>query len=165
MSERQPHNRVSIWLTLLLALLLTIVKIPQFVPWQSSIEPEWVLLVMLYWTIALPGCISVGSAAALGILLDIQRGTLFGEHVLALITVIYVAQLFHLRIRNYPILQMMLAVVGLVMLYEFLLIWIDGISGLRELTPWRWSPALTSFLIWPFVFRFLRYIRVRLEIS
>ena len=59
----QDQNRIGVvWLSLLAALLLTIVPIP------SAIEiyrPQWVVLFVIYWTIALPQRVSVGMASCL----------------------------------------------------------------------------------------------------
>ena len=78
----QDQNRIwVVWLSLLAALLLTIVPIP------SAIEiyrPQWLALFLIYWTIALPERISVGHGFLFGLLLDVLTGTTMGENALSL---------------------------------------------------------------------------------
>src|SRR5690606_18207522 len=99
------------------ALLLAIVPLPE---WAAPYRPDWVLLTLIYWSIASPQRYSVGTAWLLGIVLDIAYGTLLGQHALALAFVIYLTVKFHLQLRVFPLSQMTATVLVLLGLYRFI---------------------------------------------
>ena len=57
------HNGVIILLTLLLALVLSIIPMPLSI---DAFRPDWVLVVVLYWVIALPNRLNIITAAVMG---------------------------------------------------------------------------------------------------
>ena len=84
-----------IFLSFFLALVLTILPVPQ---WVMVFYPQWLLLVLLYWIIALPHRIGLVVAWCLGILLDGLYGTVLGEHALAFTVIAYIAE----KLYRYP---------------------------------------------------------------
>ena len=99
--------------TLAVALLLTALPVPQ---WAEPWRPPWVLLVLLYWYLALPGSVGLGVAWLAGLLVDVLHGALLGQHAVAFTLVGYLAVLLHLRIRPFPLGQQALMVAALVLL-------------------------------------------------
>ncbi len=61
---------------------------------------------------------------------------LLGQHALALVVITYVATKLRLQIRAFPPLQQTAVILALLWLNEFLLFWIDGVSG-HPITDWR----------------------------
>ncbi len=152
----------AIALTLFIALLLAIVPLPD---WLTSLRPEWTVLTILYWSIALPQRVGVGIAWIVGLLLDVLSGTLLGQRALSLAVVSYIAIRIHQRIRNYPLIQQALVILVLVALYQLLNLWFDGIIG-HPAKGWSyWLPSLTSMILWPWVFLLLRRVRRRYKVN
>ena len=144
------------------ALVLTILPLPD---WLQVLWPEWGALVLLYWCLALPERISVGTAWVVGLLLDVLHGSLLGQHALAMTVIAYLTVNLHQRIRLYPLWQQALTVLMLLALYQLLLMWFDGIIG-QPTKPWTyWLPPLTGMLLWPGSFLLLREIRRRFQVS
>lgn len=151
-------------LSFILALVLTIMPLPD---WASPWRPEWVAMTMLYWSMALPRRYSVGSAWVVGLLLDVAKGTLLGQHALALALITLIGIRLHQRIRLSPLWQQSISIGALLALYLLVVLWVHGISG-RAPGDWHyWAPLLTSTLLWPVVFVTLRAVRRRwcLELS
>ena len=84
----------------------------------------------------------------MGIALDVLTGALLGQHALALVLVVYLAERFHLQLRAFPVSQLALTVLVLLALYEFMLFWIDGVAGRTVPLVERWLPPLTGTLVW-----------------
>ena len=69
--------------SLIIALVLQIVPLPIQV---DLYRPDWVLVVLSYWCMALPHRVNVGIAFVTGIAVDILVGTTLGIHSLSCIT-------------------------------------------------------------------------------
>jgi len=145
--EQRVHGLV-ILATVLVALALAIVPLPTVL---APLRPDWVVLVVIYWMLTNPGRFSMLSAMFLGLLLDTLSGALLGQHALALLVVAYFTQSFSLRIRVFPIVQMSLTVMVLIIVYQFFLFWIDGMTGRQVPLIDRWAPAIGAALVWPLI--------------
>jgi rod shape-determining protein MreD len=124
--------------------------------WIAAFRPAWVLLVLLFWTLILPGRISITLAWVMGLVLDVLNGTLLGEHALALTAVIYLAARLNNQLRMFSLFQQGMAVFCLVLFYLFILFCIQGFLGVLPDGFFYWLPALTSMVLWPWVFVILR---------
>ncbi|MDH3647293.1 MAG: rod shape-determining protein MreD [Gammaproteobacteria bacterium] len=155
----EPSSRI--WPTVLVsvvgALILTVLPLPQWLqPWR----PSWIALVMIYWLIYEPRRIGLMTAWLTGLCLDTLRGVLLGQHALALTIMGFVAMQFHLRVRVFPMGQQTATVFMLVAIYEFMLFWVDGVSG-EPGSDWRrWLSVLASTAVWPPVTTVLHRMRL-----
>lgn len=142
--------------TFVVALMLTMLPLPD---WAALFRPEWVALVLIYWCLALPDRIGIGIGWTLGLLLDVIKGALLGQHALALALVAYLTIHLHQRIRVFPLWQQALFVLLMVALNQMLVLWVKGIIGQPPGSWLYWLPSLTSMLLWPWVFLILRDLR------
>jgi rod shape-determining protein MreD len=133
--------------TALFALILTVLPLP---PWLDPARPAFLVLTVLYWSIAAPraGGIALGWFA--GLMLDVFQGPILGQHALALSLITYIAVSEHQKIRSKPYFQQSLIVFAALGIYEFIVFAIDGWSGHAVTTPLRWVHTLTGAAIWPF---------------
>ena len=155
-------GRLVIVATLCIAMLLTILPMPE---WARPFRPQWVTLVMLYWAIALPHRVGVGSGFVAGIILDVLTGTLLGQHALGLSVVTFVAIQLHQRIRVFPFWQQSLGILILLVIEHLLALWVTGAT--RGISPGLiyWSVPLIGALLWPWVFVTLRKVRRHFKVS
>ena len=131
-------------LSLVLTLALVAVPLPDSV---APLRPDWVAVVLLYWSLMAPRHFSLLTAFWMGIALDTLSGALLGQNALALLVVVYLAEKFHLRLRVFPLSQLAITVFLLLGLYEFILFWIDGMAGRSVPLVERWVPPLTGTLV------------------
>ena len=155
-------GRLVIVATLCIAMLLTILPMPE---WARPFRPQWVTLVMLYWAIALPHRVGVGSGFVAGIILDVLTGTLLGQHALGLSVVTFIAIQLHQRIRVFPFWQQSLGILVLLVMEHLLALWVTGAT--RGISPGLiyWSVPLIGALLWPWVFVTLRKVRRHFKVS
>ena len=139
---------IYIMLSTVIALLLTIVPMPQII---NMGRPDWVLIVVIYWSINAGFVTGLMYAWCCGLLLDILVGTLLGQHALAFVLVATLAQHFQFRIRMFPIMNQVFIVLLLILIYKFMLFWIDGILGSTFSSWLRWLPAVVGALLWPLI--------------
>jgi rod shape-determining protein MreD len=152
-------------LGLLGALALTVVPVPiQAV----AFKPDWVAVLLLYWSVVDPNRFSMLTAFWMGLALDVLTGALLGQNALALIVVVYLAHRFHLRIRAFPISQLVATLTGLLGLYQFLLFWVDGMAGRSVPGIERFGPIGSGAMLLLFAFALQgvsgREARTRLEV-
>lgn len=152
------------WVTLsiMIALMLTILPLPL---WAAWFRPEWLVLVVMYWIIALPNRLNLGVAWCLGLLLDALSGTILGEHAMAMIMVAYTAVKQHRRIRTANIWQQSFTMGMLIALFQAVIFLIQAIMGQVPSSPLYWLPTITSMLFWPWIFIILRDWRRRFKIT
>ncbi len=131
--------------SLVATLALAAVPLPNVV---APARPDWVAVVLLYWSLMSPRHFSLLTAFWMGIALDTLTGALLGQNALALLVVVYLAEKFHLQLRVFPLSQLAITVLLLLGLYEFVLFWIDGMAGRTVPLVERWLPPLTGTLAW-----------------
>lgn len=149
------NTRIGV-LTIIFAFMLAMMPLPD---WADAFRPEWVALVLIYWTMALPASIGVTIAWFAGLMLDVSHGSLLGQHALGLVLVIYIIHSQHQRLRVASLLQQAIVIFFLLLLKQALVLWVDGIMGRAPDTWLYFMPSLTSALIWPWVYIILRDLR------
>jgi len=153
---------IIISLTFILAIILTIFPVPG---WAEELRPHWLALTAIYWAMALPQRVSVGVGWILGLLLDVLYDALLGQHALALALILYFTSRLHQRVRVFPIWQQAIVVFVFILIYSLIILWIKGLTGTA---PNLWLfilPSITSALVWPAVFLFLRRLRRTYQVS
>ncbi|MBT8137244.1 MAG: rod shape-determining protein MreD [Gammaproteobacteria bacterium] len=146
----------ALLLSILAGLVLTLVPLPG---WAQPWRPSWLALVVIYWLMYEPQRVGLLAAWLVGLMLDTLRGVLLGQHALALTVVAFLSMQLHLRVRVFPIAQQTATVFMLVALYEFLLFWVDGVTG-EPGSDWRrWLSVPGSAAFWPLVSSALHRIR------
>ena len=150
------HSWFAIFITLLTALILALLPMPDWTIW---LRPAWVLMVLIYWAMTTPYRVSVGAAWFTGLIVDLLNGTLLGEHALAYMIVIYFVSRMHLRLRIYPIMQQGFCVLLFILLYQFIIYCIQGFLGALPSSQLYWLSSVTSMLLWPWFFVVMRDFR------
>lgn len=151
-----------ILLSLLIGLILGIVPLPRVL---ELYRPDWALLILLYWSLALPQRIGVGIAWLTGLFQDVLTATLLGQHALAYAVASYLIINLHQRLRLHPLWQQSLSILVLLMLAQLIIFWINGIIG-RPIQSWLyWLPSVVGAALWPAVFVLLRGLRRAFHVS
>ena len=145
------ENRVSGWhvaASVVVGLALSIVPAPQ---WLEVIRPDFLLIFVIYWSLTAPRMAGMTFAWMCGFAIDLIRGMVLGQHAFAFLFVAYWTHRWQLRMRIFPIWQQAAAVFILLLIYQVVVWWIDGIID-APMNSWlRWLPILTGALLWPFV--------------
>ena len=149
-------NRSLIFLTIVTAILLSLIPLPEVL---IPFKPYWVALVLIYWSLETQHKISLGLAFLVGIVLDILSGSLMGLHALSLVVMVFLVQHFRSRLRFFPPWQQALSVLGLLVNDRIILIWITALLS-EPLPTWKyWLPPLIGMVLWPWLFLFLDRMR------
>jgi rod shape-determining protein MreD len=150
------HNGFVILLTFLLALMLTIMPMPITI---DAFRPDWVLIVTLYWSIALPNRVNVVTAWFLGFILDVLLGSVLGVHAAAMAVTVYIAAVNYQKIRNFSLWQQALIIAVLSALYNLLTFWTEHFLTQVPFLVSYLYPVITALIVWPWAFLLLRRVR------
>ncbi len=156
------HNGIIILLTLLIALMASIMPLPLSV---DAFRPDWVLIVLIYWCMALPGRINIITAWVMGFLLDVLLGSVLGVHATAMAISVYIVAESFQKIRNFSIWQQALITGVLAALYHLVVFWLQRfLIDVTFLTSYLY-PVITTIVLWPWVFYLLRRVRRHFSIK
>ncbi|MCK5729175.1 MAG: rod shape-determining protein MreD [Methylococcales bacterium] len=149
-------------------------KIAPFPHFIGRLNPDWVLLVLIYWSLALPSQHSIMKVWLTGLLTDVLVGCSLGEHTLIYVLIIYICILFHQRLRQFPMLQQMIFIFFCLSIAQIAIFWLESMRIGTPMTPFSiknpiqlnsnfsisfWLSILTGTLIWPFINASLHFVR------
>ena len=137
--------RGAMLLTAAIALILTVLPLP---PYLALVRPMFLVLTVLYWSIASPRAGGIALGFFSGLMLDVFQVSTLGEHALALTFITYVAVREHQKIRSKPAFQQSLIVFAVLVAYESILFWIDGWTHHTITNPLRWVHTLSGAILW-----------------
>lgn len=154
-------SNLRIYLSLFLAMIFSIAPMPDLL---QAFRPDWLLLALFYWSIALPHKVNIGTAFIFGLLLDILMGAVLGVNALILSFIAYIAAVNYLTIRNFSMWQQALIVALLSSLYKLSHYWIEHFLTTASFFPELMWPIVVNTLIWPWIFLLFRKYRRKLRI-
>ena len=152
--------------TFVVAMVLAIVPLSDAVPVELGyLRPQWVVLVLIYWVIALPQRVGIGVAWVVGLIVDVLLGSLLGQHAIAFIIVAYIASSLYQRLRMFSLWQQSMIVFAIIGLNQLINFWIESIVGFGDWNVWYLLASVVSALLWPSVFLLLRYLRRQFNVT
>lgn len=160
MSNNYGFGRIIF--TIIVAMCLKIAPLPSVF---AIYNPDWVLLTLIYWSLAFPERVGVFHAWTFGLFTDVLTGRLFGQYALAYALVIYLCLLVHKRLRQFPLIQQALFVFFCLLLSQLLLFFIKNIHQTAQLNPTFWLSVFVGTLCWPLVYTVLRFVRLAKPIN
>ena len=155
--ENNNYGFGRIIFTLAIAMALRILPLKGYL---ALINPDWVLLTLIYWSLAVPERVGIFHAWSFGLLTDILTGKLFGQYALAYSLVIYICLSLHKRLRQFPLIQQALFIFFCLLLSQLLLFFIKNYQQPIEMKMTIWLPVLFGTFCWPLVYTMLRFVRL-----
>ena len=141
--------------TLFLAMCLRVVPIPYPI---NVINPDWVLLILIYWTLMLPYRKGVFNAWAVGLLVDVLMGRTLGEYALIYALTGYFCITFHKRLRQFPLAQQSVFVFLCLLFAQVLIFLIENIQSPTDFSAVFWLPVIAGTLCWPLIHAVLQFM-------
>ena len=105
-----PASAGLVFFSIVVAYLLAVL------PWSGQwllARPDFVLIVLVFWTVHEPRAIGQGAAFLLGLLMDVSDSMLLGQHALAYVAAVFGAQVLRVRILSFKLPEQTLHVLGL----------------------------------------------------
>ncbi|WP_048307909.1 rod shape-determining protein MreD [Halomonas sp. PR-M31] len=159
MSQKPLPALLLVWFTLLLALCLQVMPLPDaWLVWR----PEWLGLMLIYWCVSAPQRVGIFHGFALGLLLDLIEGSPLGQNALVLSLLAYLALLVHQRMRAYSLAQQSILVLVLLGIAQLLEQWLRTMFGPFSINLAFLFSALIGAVLWPWLYTMLQALRRKL---
>jgi rod shape-determining protein MreD len=151
-------RRLPMALSALGALALSIIPLPTVL---DVLRPDFLVLVVFFWSIESPRAGGLALAFFAGLALDVINGVVLGQHALALTLTAAWATHLRLRLRVFSILSQSLTIFALLTAYQFILFWVDGATGNPVTSFGRWLAPVVGGILWPLLAGTLSRLRER----
>lgn len=139
-----PVRPWFIGLSLLIALLLNFLPT---VAWPGV--PDWLALVIVFWSVREPRRVGMGLAFLLGLAMDVADASLLGQHALAYVLAAYGGSSLSRRILWFPLGQQALQVFPLLLLVQFVQLCVRTLVGADFPGLVYFFGPLLAALLWP----------------
>ena len=143
-----------ILLTLVIGLMLTIMMLP-----LGYIAPEWILLINIYWALALPSNTKMLLVFVSGFFVDIVLGQPLGISSLSYVIFIYIILSLYNSLRYMTVPQQMIVLFILLLVKQHFFIWTFFIFGLDIDYLTLIISSFTTAALWPLIYFSLRLVR------
>ena len=151
---------IIILLSIFLGLILTLLFLP-----LGYVAPEWLLLINIYWAIALPTNKKLLLAFVSGYFIDILYGQVLGLTSLTYVIFIYIILRLYNSLRYMTVTQQMVVISFFVLIKQHFFVWSNSVMGMDSEYFDLIISAVISGILWPPIYFTLRYFRRKFQIS
>ncbi len=151
-----------IGMTFLLALMLEVMHWPQ--EWQG-VKPAWLVMVLMYWIMALPERINILCAFLVGICWDLITGAILGVHSTILVIFAYLISRSYCILRNLSLWFQAFLVFIFVLFIRLGLFLLEFFLYQANFNGQEIYGALLSALLWPWIYLLLRKLRQKMHVK
>ena len=151
---------IIILLSIILGLILTLMLLP-----LGYIAPEWLLLINIYWAIALPTNNKLLLAFVSGYLVDIMYGQVLGLTSLTYVIYIYIILRLYNSLRYMTVTQQMVVISFFILIKQHFFVWSNSVIGIDSEYFDLLISGILSGILWLPIYFILRYLRRKFQVS
>ena len=149
---------IIILLSILLGLVLTQMLLP-----LGYMAPEWLLLINIYWAIALPTNKKLILAFISGYFVDIMYGQVLGLTSLTYVILIYIILRLYNSLRYMTVTQQMVIISFFILIKQHFFVWLNSVIGINSEYFDLMISAVISGILWLPTYYILRNIRRKIS--
>ena len=141
-----PVKPLYMAITLFVALMINLLPLTG---WVLGLRPDFVALALLYCGIHQPRKIGFLPAWLLGLTMDVADGSLFGQHALAYVVMMFAAIALHRRVSMFDMRQQILHVLPILLIMQLIVLGVRQTAGGEFPGWWYFVSSVTGALLWP----------------
>ena len=111
--------------------------------------PDFLALVLVFWSIHEPRKVGIGMAFCMGLLMDVHEATLLGENALAYTLLSYLAIMIHRRVLWFPVMTQALHIFPLLLLTQTIQLLVRVFVSGKFPGWWFFLESAVSTALWP----------------
>jgi len=153
------RGTITIFVSIYCALILTILPMGD---WLNYFRPNWVLLVLLFWSQVIPSRFGLWYGLIVGVLLDLLLDKVFGLHSLSLVLILFLQLLLRRQLKVLQGIQQVISIFVFSFLYLLFLRVSEGFFGSpSETSVAYWLPLFSNAAVWPWFYIFMEGLKSR----
>lgn len=141
-------GKFIIVLVFCLGLILTVIPLPRVV---NDFRPNFFLLFTLCLVMLLPHRVNLGIAWINGLIIDNFQGILLGQYATCFVISAYLILTIRHQMLVFSWLLQIILIFGLLLCYQLLLFWLQGLQGQLVSLRWFIGSASISAVCWPLI--------------
>jgi rod shape-determining protein MreD len=121
-----PATVGLIFFSLVIAFMLSVL------PWTGTwllARPDFVVLVLLFWSLHEPRSVGQGMAFTMGLLMDVSDSMLLGQHAFAYVIAVFGAQVLRVRILTFGLAEQTLHVLVIMLVMSAVMLLLNLLLG------------------------------------
>lgn len=150
------RETLILWLSFILALVLQVSAWPK--PFDN-VPASWLPMLLIYWVLTRPESVSIGTGFFIGLIWDLELGSLLGVRALALSLLAYSVASNAAILRNLTLVQQTVLITLLLLATHGLIFCTEGVMAQASFSPQLLWSSLMSGLLWPGLFLLLQKLR------
>ena len=156
--NRAPSNNLllAVAISTFVALVLMLIQLPI---WVFYLWPDWIALVVVFWSLHQPDRFGPVAGFIVGTLLEVLFVRTFGVFGLGLATVAFIVNTTHQQLRAMSIWQQMFVIGLYIGVFKLMTGWLSGMVSDFVINSQFWYSLLGDILVWPFVTILLHELR------
>ncbi len=150
------RETVILWLSFILVLVLQVIAWPK--PFDRM-RVSWLPMLMIYWVLTRPGRVNIGTGFCIGLIWDLELGSLLGVRALALSLLAYTVASNTTLLRHLTLIQQTVLITPLILATHGLIFCTEGMMAQASFSSQLFWGSLMSGLLWPGLFLLLQKLR------
>ncbi len=146
--------------TIFIGLLLMLMTLP-----FGYYAPEWLLLINIYWAIAVPSNNKIFLAFLSGFLVDIAFAQILGITSLLYVIFIFIMLRLYNSLRYMTVSQQSVVILFFLLIKQHIFVWLNYVLSMDSNYQSLLISALITSIIWPVTYYLLRFIRRKFQVS
>lgn len=148
--NHQPHYILLPVSSAFIAVSLIAAFLLNLLPWGHWVGlPDFVALVLVFWSIHQPRKAGIGVAFCMGLLMDVHDASLLGENALAYTLLSYFAIMIHRRVLWFPVGTQALHILPLLLLMQVVQLVVRVLVSGKFPGWFYFAESVVSAALWP----------------
>jgi len=126
--------------------------------WAIAYRPNWIMLVIVFWIVFAPDGLGITIVWVMGICADLLTGATLGQNAVSFMVCGFIFIITQQTFKLYSMFKQCVVVAVATLLYLGITRWLFEDIPIKD--DWTfWCSALSTALLWPWVFVLLREMR------